>query len=204
MAGSRIFLQPVLHDTVEAMNTGISGMNESLGEVKTVLEPVPEKIDEQIDELKEVAKVISATAQSLAITSDDPTKEVTFIDSEGIEIELGDSSQRGVLKDYCKISINCSGSVNIKFTARGIWADGGYNSAFGYKLNNTQTTFPEISGKVIKDYDFNIPVSKGDTITFNAKYNHYAGTSSNKVKVSNLIFSWNVQDLVNNPFSRLS
>lgn len=61
MAGSKIFLEPILAETV-------NGVDGAIQDVITVLDPVPDKIDEQIGELSKVVNIIGSSLNNISIT----------------------------------------------------------------------------------------------------------------------------------------
>ena len=64
MAGSKIFLEPILTETV-------NGVQGAIDDVITVLDPVPEKIDEQISMLTRVANVIGSSINNISVKDGD-------------------------------------------------------------------------------------------------------------------------------------
>lgn len=64
MAGSKIFLEPILAETV-------NGVDGAIQDVITVLDPVPGKIDEQINKLSEVVGIIGSSISNVNIVAYD-------------------------------------------------------------------------------------------------------------------------------------
>jgi len=60
MAGSKIFLEPILSETV-------NGVDGAIQDVINVLDPVPEKIDEQIEKLAQVVNVVGASLSNISV-----------------------------------------------------------------------------------------------------------------------------------------
>lgn len=115
MAGSKIFLEPILADTVGGIQTAVD-------EVVTVLDPVPEKIDEQILMLSKVANVIGSSVNNIAVTDGD---EFSFLilqlpNSYELQNRITDETEDNyvVTKDYQTTFVTyVNGTFDIKIPA---------------------------------------------------------------------------------------
>lgn len=68
MAGSKIFLEPILSKTVASIDQSLGDMETSLQNVKQSVDVVPGKIDAQITELQAVASTISNTVNQIYVS----------------------------------------------------------------------------------------------------------------------------------------